>query len=133
VSSATLLRGFARMSSAEAARDARAPPHQEREIRALKDKLASGQGRSGLRCHRRVRQPRSSPRASMGPTAARCASAVDQLKSRLGSAIMRAGGGGIAHQGAAGRRRHARSGRAIKAGELVGAVAAQVGARRRPA
>jgi len=102
---------------------------QEREIRALKDKLASGQGGDLASGAIDVLGTKVIAARVDGADSGSLRSAVDQLKSRLGSAIIVLAAvesptkvvlvAGVTPD---------RVG-AIKAGELVGAVAAQVGGK----
>jgi alanyl-tRNA synthetase len=102
---------------------------QEREIRALKDKLASGQGTDLASGAVDVAGTKVIAARVEGADSASLRNAVDQLKSRLGSAIIVLAAvesptkvllvAGVTAD---------RSG-VIKAGELVGAVAAQIGGK----
>ncbi len=102
---------------------------QEREIRALKDKLASGQGTDLAAGAVDVAGTKVIAARVEGADANSLRSAVDQLKSRLGSAIivlatvesptkLQLVAGVTADRTAQ-----------IKAGELVGAIATQVGGK----
>jgi alanyl-tRNA synthetase len=102
---------------------------QEREIRALKDKLASGQGTDLAAGAVDVAGTKVIAARVDGADGGSLRSAVDQLKSRLGSAIIVLAAvesptkvtlvAGVTADRTA----------TIKAGELVGAVAAQVGGK----
>jgi alanyl-tRNA synthetase len=102
---------------------------QEREIRALKDKLASGQGADLAAGAVEVAGTKVIAARVPGADGGSLRSAVDQLKSRLGSAIIVLAAvespskivlvAGVTPD---------RVGQ-IKAGELVGAVAAQIGGK----
>jgi alanyl-tRNA synthetase len=102
---------------------------QEREIRTLKDKLASGQGTDLAAGAIDVAGTKVIAARVEGADSGSLRSAVDQLKSRLGSAIIVLAAvesptkvtlvAGVTAD---------RTGK-IKAGELVGAVAAQVGGK----
>ncbi len=102
---------------------------QEREIRALKDKLASGQGTDLAAGAVDVAGTKVIAARVEGADSGSLRNAVDQLKSRLGSAIIVLAAvesptkvtlvAGVTAD---------RTG-TIKAGELVGAVAAQVGGK----
>ena len=103
----------------------------EREIRALKDKLASGQGTDlAAGARRRRRASRSWPRSVDGADAGALRNAVDQLKEQLKSAVIVLAAVESAEQGDAGGRRHRRSDRhASRPASWSGAVAAQVGGK----
>jgi len=102
---------------------------QEREIRALKDKLASGQGVDLAAGAIEVQGTKVIAARVEGADSASLRTAVDQLKSRLGSAIIVLAAvesptkvllvAGVTAD---------RSG-IVKAGELVGAVAKQIGGK----
>ena len=102
---------------------------QEREIRTLKDKLASGQGTDLAAGAVDVAGTKVIAARVEGADSASLRNAVDQLKSRLGSAIVVLASvesptkvllvAGVTAD---------RSG-VIKAGELVGSVAAQIGGK----
>ncbi len=102
---------------------------QEREIRALKDKLASGQGTDLAAGAVDVAGTKVIAARVEGADSGSLRNAVDQLKSRLGSAIIVLAAvesptkvtlvAGVTADRTA----------TIKAGELVGAVAAQVGGK----
>jgi alanyl-tRNA synthetase len=102
---------------------------QEREIRALKDKLASGQGTDLAAGAVDVAGTKVIAARVEGADANSLRSAVDQLKSRLGSAIIVLAAvesptklllvAGVTPDRTA----------QIKAGELVGAIATQVGGK----
>ena len=102
---------------------------QEREIRTLKDKLASGQGTDLASGAVDVAGTKVIAARVEGADSASLRNAVDQLKSRLGSAIIVLAAvesptkvllvAGVTAD---------RSG-VIKAGELVGSVAAQIGGK----
>jgi len=102
---------------------------QEREIRALKDKLASGQGTDLAASAVEVAGTQVIAARVEGADANSLRSAVDQLKSRLGSAIVVLAAvesptkvllvAGVTPDRTA----------QIKAGELVGAIATQVGGK----
>ena len=102
---------------------------QEREIRTLKDKLASGQGTDLAAGAVDVAGTKVIAARVEGADSASLRNAVDQLKSRLGSAIIVLAAvesptkvllvAGVTAD---------RSG-VIKAGELVGSVAAQIGGK----
>ena len=94
---------------------------QEREIRTLKDKLASGQGVDLAAGAVEINGTKVIAARVEGADSGSLRTAVDQLKSRLGSAIIVLAARRIADQGGAGRWRHGRpQRRRIKAGELVG-------------
>ena len=101
----------------------------EKEIRTLKDKLASGQGVDLASTAVEVQGVKVVATTIEGADAGALRSAVDQLKDRLKSAVILLAS--VEHPGkvilVAGVTADLTS--RIKAGELVGAIAAQVGGR----
>ena len=102
---------------------------QEREIRALKDKLASGQGGDLASGAIDVLGTKVIAARVDGADSGSLRSAVDQLKSRLGSAIIVLAAVESPTKVVLVAGVTADRVGAIKAGELVGAVAAQVGGK----
>ena len=88
----------------------------EKENRALKDKLALGQGTDLAAGAVEVGGVKVLATRVDGADAGALRAAVDQLKSRLGSAIVVLGSVESDSQGAAGGRRHRRSDRAREGG-----------------
>jgi alanyl-tRNA synthetase len=102
---------------------------QEREIRTLKDKLASGQGVDLAAGAVEVHGTKVIAARVEGADSAALRTAVDQLKSRLGSAIIvlaavESPGKVLLVAGVTSDRSAV-----VKAGELVGKVAAQIGGK----
>jgi alanyl-tRNA synthetase len=102
---------------------------QEREIRALKDKLASGQGTDLAAGAVDVAGTKVIAARVEGADAGSLRNAVDQLKSRLGSAIIVLAAVESATKVTLVAGVTADLIARIKAGELVGAIAAQVGGK----
>jgi alanyl-tRNA synthetase len=102
----------------------------EKEVRALKDKLASGQGTDLASGAVTIGNTKVIAARLDGADANALRAAVDQLKSRLGSAVVV-----LASVQPADNRITLVAGvtndlvRTVKAGDVVGAVAAQVGGR----
>ena len=102
---------------------------QEREIRALKDKLASGQDTDLAASAVDVAGSKVIAAQVEGADANALRSAVDQLKSRLGSAVIVLGAVESATKVLLVAGVTSDLVLKVKAGELVGAVAAQVGGK----
>jgi alanyl-tRNA synthetase len=102
---------------------------QEREIRALKDKLASGQGTDLAAGAVDVGGTKVIAARVEGADGGSLRNAVDQLKSRLGSAIIVLAAVESPSKVTLVAGVTADRTSKIKAGELVGAVAAQVGGK----
>ena len=121
-------------SPTRSARCSSASARWRREIRTLKDKLASGQGTDLAAGAVDVAGTKVLAARVEGADSGSLRTAVDQLKSQLQLGDHRAGGGGIADQGAAGGGRDRRSQRADQ-GRRAGRCGGRANwrQRRRPA
>ena len=119
---------LARRCGGQGARRARAHPHaREGESRA-QGQARHGPGRDLAAAAVDVDGVKVLATRVDGADAGALRAAVDQLKSRLGSAIIVLGSV-VGFESAAGRRCHADQTARVKAGELISAVAAQVGGK----